>query len=45
MNPAHIIYECATNPDWGRGLPRELVDNISFASAANVLYTKVSASA
>lgn len=38
MNPAHIIYECITNPDWGRGLPRELVDNVSFASAANVLY-------
>jgi hypothetical protein len=40
MNPAHIIYECATNPDWGRGLPRELIDNISFTSAANQLYNE-----
>jgi hypothetical protein len=40
MNPAHIIYECATNPDWGRGLPPELIDNTSFASAANTLYNE-----
>jgi hypothetical protein len=40
MNPAHIIYQCVTDPDWGRGLPRELVDNVSFASAANTLYAE-----
>lgn len=40
MNPAHIIYECVTNPDWGRGLARELVDNVSFANAANILYNE-----
>lgn len=22
MNPVHIIYECLTNREWGRGLPR-----------------------
>jgi hypothetical protein len=21
MNPAHILYECCTNPEWARGLP------------------------
>jgi hypothetical protein len=38
MNPAHIIYECVTNRDWGRGLDRALVDHVSFADAANILY-------
>lgn len=38
MNPAHIIYECATNRDWGRGMDRSLLDNVSFTDAANTLY-------
>lgn len=38
MNPAHIIYECATNRDWGRGMDRNLIDNESFTDAANTLY-------
>lgn len=29
QNPIHIIYECLTNPDWGRGMERSFVD-ISF---------------
>ncbi|AAQ63343.1 tail protein [Burkholderia phage BcepNazgul] len=37
MNPAHIIYECATNREWGRGFPRELIDEQSFTDAANKL--------
>jgi hypothetical protein len=37
MNPAHIIYECATNPDWGRGLDPALIDEPSFIEAANTL--------
>lgn len=37
MNPAHIIYECLTNPVWGRGLPASALDEPSFISAANVL--------
>lgn len=40
MNPAHIIYECVTNRDWGRGLDRALVDNVSFTDAANRLYAE-----
>jgi len=38
MNPAHIIYECLTNVSWGRGLPAELIDTVSFAIAADTLY-------
>jgi hypothetical protein len=38
MNPAHIIYECATNNIWGRGLPRSLIDDDSFRAAADKLY-------
>jgi hypothetical protein len=37
MNGAHIIYQCATDPRWGRGLPAELIDENSFIAAANQL--------
>jgi len=37
MNPAHIVYECLTNPLWGRGLPTSLLDENSFIYAANKL--------
>lgn len=37
MNPAHIIYECLTNPSWGRGLPGAYIDQNSFIYAANLL--------
>lgn len=37
MNPAHMIYECATNRDWGRGFPRELIDDASFRRCADTL--------
>jgi hypothetical protein len=36
MNPAHIIYECCTNPEWGRGLDRALLDENSFVYSANL---------
>lgn len=36
-NPAHIVYECLVNPDWGVGyLPGELEEE-SFLSSAQVL--------
>lgn len=38
MNGAHIIYEVNTNPEWGRGMPPELIDEASFIRAANQLY-------
>jgi hypothetical protein len=37
-NPAHIIYECLTNSDWGLGLPDAMLDQTSFISAADTLY-------
>lgn len=36
-NGAHIIYECVTNPEWGRGLTPDLIDENSFIYAANQL--------
>lgn len=38
MNPAHIVYECATNNVWGRGLPRAMMDDAGFRAAADALY-------
>lgn len=38
MNPAHMIYECITNRDWGRGLSRDFVDEDSFTAAADILF-------
>lgn len=37
MNGSHIIYQCATDPEWGRGLAPELIDENSFIYAANQL--------
>lgn len=38
MNPAHIVYECLTNPVWGRGLDPSRIDTASFIAAADTLY-------
>lgn len=38
MNPAHIVFECLTNRQWGRGLPRERLDDASLLTAAERLY-------
>lgn len=38
MNPAHIIYQALTDPDWGMGYPPELIDDANFAQAANTLH-------
>lgn len=40
MNPAHIVYECLTNRDWGRGASRDLIDDTSFRAAADTLYAE-----
>jgi hypothetical protein len=37
MNPAHILVECLTNRDWGRGLDRGLLDEASYRRAADAL--------
>lgn len=38
MNPAHIIYECLTNREWGRGLGRNMIDTAAFEEAAQQLF-------
>lgn len=38
MNPAHMILECATNPEWGKGIPMELLNLNSFRQAADTLF-------
>lgn len=37
MNGAHMLYEVNTNPEWGRGMPPELIDEASYITAANTL--------
>lgn len=37
-NPAHMIYECLTNTDWGLGLASSLIDGTSFSACADTLY-------
>ncbi|ENY6783308.1 hypothetical protein ACF1CY_000724 [Providencia rettgeri] len=38
MNPAHILMECATNRDWGRGLEMHDIDEVRFHEVAQTLY-------
>lgn len=38
MNPAHIIRECLTDPDWGMGYPEADIDDASFKAAADQMY-------
>lgn len=38
MNPAHIIYECLTNRDWGRGFSRNLLNDTKNLQTAQTLY-------
>lgn len=38
MNPAHILVECATNRDWGRGLSLDDLNLDSYREAADTLY-------
>lgn len=40
MNPAHIIYECLTNCEWGRGLDPARIDIGSFTAAADTLFAE-----
>jgi len=37
MNGSHILYEINTNPEWGRGMPADLIDENSYIYAANQL--------
>lgn len=40
MNPAHILYECYTNADWGRGLERSRLDDAQWRAAADQLHAE-----
>lgn len=40
MNPAHIIRECLTDPYWGMGYPETDMDDTTFISAADTLYSE-----
>jgi hypothetical protein len=37
-NPAHILLQCNTNRDWGRGLDRSRLDLNSYLTAAQTLF-------
>ncbi len=40
MNPAHIIYQCLTDSNWGMGYPTASIDSASFTAAADTLYAE-----
>lgn len=40
MNPAHMVYEVLTNPDWGMGYPSAALDNTVFTASALQLYNE-----
>lgn len=40
MNPAHIIRECLTDPDWGMGYSEFVIDDTAFTNAADTLYSE-----
>lgn len=37
-NPAHMIYECLTNTDWGMGASPDIIDLSSFQKAAKTFF-------
>jgi hypothetical protein len=40
MNPAHIVYECLTNQEWGLGYPSGKIDEASFEAAADTFHAE-----
>jgi hypothetical protein len=40
MNPAHIVRECLTDPDWGMGYGELDCDDTAFMAAADRLYAE-----
>ncbi len=40
MNPIHILYECLTNREWGRGLNAALLDDTNWRYAADQAHTE-----
>lgn len=40
MNPAHIVYECYTDLNWGMGYNPEDLDDVNFSAVADTLYNE-----
>lgn len=40
MNPAHIIYQCLTDDEWGMGYDDSILDLDSFAAAADTFHAE-----
>lgn len=40
MNPAHMIYECFTNREWGNGRQPSEIDDANFKAVADQLYAE-----
>jgi hypothetical protein len=40
MNPAHMLYQCITDPDWGRGLAASRINDSVWRTAADRLYSE-----
>lgn len=40
MNPAHIVYQCLTDREWGMGYPSTAIDGASLTAAADTLYSE-----
>lgn len=40
MNPAHIIYECLTNDDWGLGYSPSTINETNFIAAADAFHAE-----
>lgn len=38
MNPAHIVYQCLTDPEWGMGYDASIIEDASFRTAANTFH-------
>lgn len=38
MNPAHIIYQCLTDPRWGMGVPTAFINDTVFRNVADDLF-------
>lgn len=38
MNPAHIVYQCLTDSEWGMGIPTSFLNDAAFRAAADTFY-------
>jgi Putative phage tail protein/Protein of unknown function (DUF2793) len=40
MNPAHVIYQCLTDPEWGMGASVSSFDDVDWQPVADTLHTE-----